>query len=819
MNIAIIAPSPVPFVMGGAENLWIGLQRYINEETKHHCELFKLPTREENLLDLVRSYREFSQFDATSFEKVVTGKYPSWMVEHPSHIVYMLHPLRGLYDTYHFCNEPTDFNFTGAFSGLRSSMDRLIVDRGASNQQIVDFLAGLESLISELGLHAQEFRFPGPLSRKILHFLDNFALRQERITKYAAISRTVRDRSGYFPKGIQADIIYPPPRLDGYTCRRDEFLFTVSRLDGPKRIGLLIEAMRFVKADIQLLIGGKGPDESRLKELAVDDSRIVFLGQLTDQELTDYYSNALAIPFLPYDEDYGLITIEAMKSAKPVITTADSGGVLEFVKNQETGLVVPPDPKEIAKAIDFMCSHRDQASSMGRTAQKAVQNINWGTVASRLLDIEMQRKTIEVRGPSLARPFSVARRPRMVVAVTFPIYPPCGGGQSRIFNLYREWSKSFDIIIVSLTSANEPALNVEIAPGLREIRVPKSIEHEQIEQEYSRAVDWVPVTDIVASMAIEKTGQYILELEKACDGAAVVVASHPYFVDILLKYAGEAELWFEAHNVELSLKKDMLPVSDAANELLEMVHNCEELSWKAAKVMFACAAADIEKLGLIYGSSKSIKVILPNAFSTQETSYTDLHTRNLIKNEIGLSDKPMVVFMGSWHGPNIEAVENIIEFAYALPSILFVVIGSAGLKFQDEKIPDNVKLIGVVDTEEKRLILASADLAINPMISGSGSNLKMLEYFAAGVPVVSTPFGARGIDVAADMHYINTEIEDFTTAISEFVINYDRNRVEHMCKAAYEVVQGNYSWRIVAERALDAITELRSNKNDQTATL
>ncbi|MFN7173813.1 MAG: MlaD family protein, partial [Thermaurantiacus tibetensis] len=43
--------------------------------------------------------------------------------------------------------------------------------------------------------------------------------------------------------------------------------------------------------------------------------------------------------------------------------------------------------------------------------------------------------------------------------------------------------------------------------------------------------------------------------------------------------------------------------------------------------------------------------------------------------------------------------------------------------------------------EEKLALLRGADVALNPISSGSGTNLKMLEYFAAGLPVLSTPHG------------------------------------------------------------------------------
>lgn len=103
MKIAIVAPSPVPFTIGGAELLFSGMQDAINSYTSHQCELIKLTTKENTFWDLIESYYKFYQLDLSHFDMVISTKYPSWMIRHHNHIVYMLHPLRGLYDTYKLC--------------------------------------------------------------------------------------------------------------------------------------------------------------------------------------------------------------------------------------------------------------------------------------------------------------------------------------------------------------------------------------------------------------------------------------------------------------------------------------------------------------------------------------------------------------------------------------------------------------------------------------------------------------------------------------------------------------------------------------------
>jgi len=810
MNIAIVAPSPIPLVMGGAENLWLGLQRFFNEETSYHCELFKIPTRERNLLEVVASYREFSKLslDGSEYDHLITGKYPAWMVQHSRHALYMLHPLRGLYDTYHFARQPTKFDYGSdrVRARLGQEVERI---RGKSKHpaDLDRFLDAIEAYFSRSDLEQSDLNFPGPIARDIVHALDEYALSPARIKTYAAISHTVRERAGYFPASAKVSVAYPPPRLEGFYCASDDHLFTTSRLDSPKRVALLIEAMRHVRSNIKLIIAGKGPEEEYLKTLANGDPRIQFAGYLSDSELLDHYAHALAVPFVPYDEDYGLITIEAMKSAKPVITTTDSGGVIEFVVDKQTGLVVPPTAKDLALAIDYVCDHRDKAKEMGRNGQRLVAGIGWRKVAEQLVGQQLHAKHVPRRQESK----QLQGRLKMVVAVTFPVYPPRGGGQSRVYNLYRELAREFDIVLVTLGEVGSEFSSVEIAPNLVEIRVPKSSDHQRIEEEYSRNVSWTPVTDIVASRAIRSTPEYVSALADACASASIVVACHPFFFEVLATTAPNARLWYEAQDIEYRLKQDILPQTPGAQALLEMVKECEAKAWKEAEVVYTCSSEDLKGLEALYGPTKAYTLVVPNGFASHEVHYTTLSLRRAVKESLKLAERPTVVFMGSWHGPNLEAVKRVISYAVALPAISFIVIGSAGMKFVNDKLPANLRIVGITNEEEKRILLCAADLAVNPMTSGTGSNLKMLDYFASGVPVMSTAFGARGIDAEPSRHFIRVEIEDFIFEITRFFIEDLQSRAEHMRSEAAALAHSKYSWSTIAADAYKSFPLSASN--------
>jgi glycosyltransferase involved in cell wall biosynthesis len=82
------------------------------------------------------------------------------------------------------------------------------------------------------------------------------------------------------------------------------------------------------------------------------EHRVEWLGFLSDEEMVDAYAHSLGVIYPPFDEDYGYVTLEAMLSSKPIVTCRDSGGPLEFVLHERTGLVADCTPSGVAEALD-----------------------------------------------------------------------------------------------------------------------------------------------------------------------------------------------------------------------------------------------------------------------------------------------------------------------------------------------------------------------------------------------------------------------------------------------------------------------------------
>ncbi len=159
--------------------------------------------------------------------------------------------------------------------------------------------------------------------------------------------------------------------------------------------------------------------------------------------------------------------------------------------------------------------------------------------------------------------------------------------------------------------------------------------------------------------------------------------------------------------------------------------------------------------------------------------------------------------MASYHPPNLDAVQAIIDMAGARPEIGFLVGGSVCEAFWRKPLPSNVILLGLVSDAEKQNLLASADVAINPMRLGAGTNLKVLEYFAAGVPTVSTAVGARGIRAAWGRDLIVADIADFPTVLGRLVTGWS---LDEMALRARGIALAFYDWHVLGDTLLRALT-------------
>jgi glycosyltransferase involved in cell wall biosynthesis len=153
-------------------------------------------------------------------------------------------------------------------------------------------------------------------------------------------------------------------------------------------VSLVIAAMRETSEHVRLIVVGDGSERGTLEQQVRDSglaARVVFVGSADADTLVRLYGNALAVAYVPYDEDYGYVTLEAFLASKPVITASDSGGTLEFVADNENGFVCPPEAGAIAHAIRRVAADPALAARLGAAGLARARAITWDGVVEQLV--------------------------------------------------------------------------------------------------------------------------------------------------------------------------------------------------------------------------------------------------------------------------------------------------------------------------------------------------------------------------------------------------------------------------------------------------
>lgn len=213
-----------------------------------------------------------------------------------------------------------------------------------------------------------------------------------------ANSRVVAGRLKKF-NGVEAEVLYPPlPDAERYrTGRLDDYVLYLSRLTHHKRQWLALEAMRFTRTGVRLVIAGavdpgaEGYVEDlnrRVRDYGLADRVTVTARWVSAAEKIDLFADCLAAAYFPLDEDsYGYPTLEAHHAGKAVLTTSDAGGTGELVIDGVNGFLTAPDPEAIAAAMDRLYSERERTARMGAAGGERIRRlgITWENAMSRLL--------------------------------------------------------------------------------------------------------------------------------------------------------------------------------------------------------------------------------------------------------------------------------------------------------------------------------------------------------------------------------------------------------------------------------------------------
>jgi glycosyltransferase involved in cell wall biosynthesis len=338
-----VCEAQVPFVEGGAE-AHVGELLLRLRERGYQTSRISIPFKwypKDEILAHATAWRliDLSESSGQRVDLVIATKFPSYFVRHPNKVTWLIHQYRAAYE---LCGTPySDFDHVEGDVALREHL---------------------------IALDTRMLRE----SRRLFTNAQNTA---NRLKKY---------------NGVQAEALYHPPRLAARLTPGPygDYALVVGRLETVKRPDLAIRAFASVPSPVRLVIVGEGSQRDALARLAGElgiGDRIDIAGGVDDSRLIDLYAGSLAVLYLPFDEDFGYVTLEAFLARKPVITTTDAGGPLEFVRDGENGFVTEPTARGVADAVARLAADRRLASRLGDAGYDRARLVTWDGVIERLV--------------------------------------------------------------------------------------------------------------------------------------------------------------------------------------------------------------------------------------------------------------------------------------------------------------------------------------------------------------------------------------------------------------------------------------------------
>ncbi len=377
------------------------------------------------------------------------------------------------------------------------------------------------------------------------------------------------------------------------------------------------------------------------------------------------------------------------------------------------------------------------------------------------------------------------------------LWPPESGGQWRTAALAQSLAEEgFHVSVYSLTGrkadylARLPSQSYQRAPRLREY----------VNRTSAPAVaQWLcyrlKLPDLW-HLIPQRPPAELVRLAKKSD---VVIVDFPFLAKHLR--IGDGLKILNTHNLE----HERWRANFFERWLLSpLVRRTEIQAGKKADLLFVTSPREAE----FYGGDLGHCHVIPNGI-TADRFAVDRESRRewRRKLELGPSDRA-ILFSASQYGPNADALEFLKIFcereASALKKmgICFLVVGSVAAQASR-----NGALLTTGRVPHVEPYFAAADWAINPVDSGSGTNLKMSEYLAAGLPILSTHFGKRGFHLKDGSDYLSFKRGSLLKAIRK-MCRLTKPEAKRLAQSARKKNAGHFDMRqIVRRHVLPILTQ------------
>ena len=240
----------------------------------------------------------------------------------------------------------------------------------------------------------------------------------------------------------------------------------------------------------------------------------------------------------------------------------------------------------------------------------------------------------------------------------------------------------------------------------------------------------------------------------------------------------------------------------AAEPWLRYVKRAELSAVAQADLVTAVSEDDRQTFVEHFGADPDRTVVVPNGVDCIRFKPASPEERTNARRELGLPDRPVVLFQGADMPANRAGLEWVRRLAAEDVRFTYLVVGSVATPERSEA------LVAVGSVQDMRPYLAAADLGICPIAHGGGTKLKLLECMAAGLPAVVFSEAIRGTAARPDEHVLlaGKTTGELTAALATLAGNPDLAR--SLGTAARDLVVRRYDWAAIASGLEQALSGL-----------
>ena len=344
---------------------------------------------------------------------------------------------------------------------------------------------------------------------------------------------------------------------------------------------------------------------------------------------------------------------------------------------------------------------------------------------------------------------------RVLIVSPYPVTPPLHGGRVRVLGIASGLARAGAEVAVLCPWVPWNRLHAQPEPGL------ECFSHVFCANLLPALAHWLAPPLVLLSFQPRSVGlRRRLARFREFDVFQFEFCAHAHAMDLA---PPGAKVVYSAHNVEvdfLSAEGDRYLLKRAARSRIEQI---ERFAIERSDLVLACSSADSARLRELYGAPRRLAVIT-NGFDASWLSFRGAETRDEARAALGLApDDRAIVFVGGDAHHNREAVDFLVRAVLPrLPEDARLLVAGRSARMGEHSHPRFRRMGFVADL---RPLFAAADVAVNPVTFGSGSNVKLAEYLAAGLPVLTTTFGLRGFPQAGHPALRVVERDGFVGAL------------------------------------------------------